>query len=305
MDDVTALQPQEPWYLLGEGSNTVFIEDFQGTIVHNRLKGVEIENLPEHTRVTVAGGENWHELVSYLRSNAFHGLENLALIPGSVGAAPVQNIGAYGVEVSQFIELVTAWDIDKQHWAYFSPADCQFGYRDSIFKQTPGRWFITEVSFLLPKAWAGVTHYAPLNELSEPVTASLIFDKVIETRRHKLPDPEVTPNAGSFFKNPVVSAERLKALMTQLPGLVSYPLADGSVKLAAGWLIDKLGLKSLSVGQVGVNPNQALVLVNNGQASGAELIALVQTIQDKVYDATGVTLEPEVRLVGRHGLINL
>lgn len=304
-DNLMTLEPQEPWYLLGEGSNTAFIEDFQGTVIHNALKGVQVDELPEYTRVTVAGGENWHELVSQLRSMDINGLENLALIPGSVGAAPVQNIGAYGVEVSQFIELVTAWDVEKRHWAYFTPSDCEFGYRDSIFKQTPGRWFITEVSFLMPKKWHPVTHYAPLNELPEPVTAQAIFDKVIETRRQKLPDPTVTPNAGSFFKNPVVSIEHLKALEPKLPGVVSYPVSDSSVKLAAGWLIDNLGLKSLSVGNVGVNPKQALVLVNNGQARGAELLALAQEIQDRVYDVTGVELEPEVRLVGAQGLINL
>lgn len=304
-DDLTTLQPREPWYLLGEGSNTAFIEDFQGTIIHNALKGIQVDELPEFFRVTVAGGENWHALVSELRSKDINGLENLALIPGSVGAAPVQNIGAYGVEVSQFIELVTAWDVEKRHWAYFTPSDCEFGYRDSIFKQTPGRWFITEVSFLLPKKWQPVTHYAPLNELSAPVTAQAVFDKVIETRQRKLPDPAVTPNAGSFFKNPVVSIEHLKALEAKLPGLVSYPVSDSSVKLAAGWLIDKLGLKSLSVGDVGVNPQQALVLINSGQAQGSDLVALAQEIQDRVYDVTGVTLEPEVRLVGAHGLIDL
>ena len=157
----------------------------------------------------------------------------------------------------------------------------------------------------MPKKWHPVTHYAPLNELPEPVTAQAIFDKVIETRRQKLPDPTVTPNAGSFFKNPVVSIEHLKALEPKLPGVVSYPVSDSSVKLAAGWLIDNLGLKSLSVGNVGVNPKQALVLVNKGQAQGAELLALAQEIQDRVYDVTGVELEPEVRLVGAQGLIEL
>ncbi|MCA1767376.1 MAG: FAD-binding protein, partial [Idiomarina sp.] len=165
-DDIQQLSFEEPYYLLGEGSNTLFVDDFQGTVICNQLLGVCIEELEADYYVTAAAGENWHNFVTDLRSRNIDGLENLALIPGSVGAAPVQNIGAYGVEVSTFIERVTAWDIKEKRWVEMSRDDCEFAYRDSVFKQHPGRWLITSVVFRLPKNWQPVAHYSPLNELS-------------------------------------------------------------------------------------------------------------------------------------------
>lgn len=304
-DAVEQLSFEEPYYLLGEGSNTLFLDDFQGTVICNQLLGVCIEEQEADYLVTAAAGENWHNFVTDLRARNIDGLENLALIPGSVGAAPVQNIGAYGVEVSTFIEQVTAWDIKEKQWVEMSSGDCEFAYRDSVFKQHPGRWLITSVVFRLPKNWQPVTHYSPLNELSGSVGAQKIFDKVIEIRQQKLPDPKLIPNAGSFFKNPVISKAQIDELVKKWPDIVYFPVADNQVKVAAGWLIEHLGLKSESVGEAAVNPNQALVLINRGQASGCDVTQLARKIMKKVADASGITLEPEVRLVGQHGLIHL
>ncbi|RUO64887.1 UDP-N-acetylmuramate dehydrogenase [Idiomarina ramblicola] len=304
-DAVEQLSFEEPYYLLGEGSNTLFVDDFQGTVICNQLLGVCIEERKTDYLVTAAAGENWHNFVTDLRTRNIDGLENLALIPGSIGAAPVQNIGAYGVEVSTFIEQVTAWDIRAKRWVEMTRGDCEFAYRDSVFKQHPGRWLITSVVFRLPKNWQPVTHYSPLNELSGRVTAQNIFDKVIEVRQRKLPDPKVIPNAGSFFKNPIVAKDQLDELLKKWPDMVYFPVADNQVKVAAGWLIEQLGLKSEFVGEAAINPYQALVLINRGQASGHDVTQLAQKIMKQVADVSGIILEPEVRLVGQHGLIQL
>ncbi|MDA6066867.1 UDP-N-acetylmuramate dehydrogenase [Idiomarina abyssalis] len=304
-DEVEQLAFEEPYYLLGEGSNTLFLEDFQGTVVCNRLLGVCIEELETSFLVTAAAGENWHNFVTDLRGRNIDGMENLALIPGSVGAAPVQNIGAYGVEVATFIEQVTAWDISEKCWVSMSTEDCQFAYRDSLFKQHPGRWLITSVTFRLPKDWRPVTHYSPLNQLSDNASAQSIFDKVIEVRQKKLPDPKVIPNAGSFFKNPVVSNALLESLLQKWPDIVYFPADESRSKVAAGWLIEHLGLKSLNEGDAAVNPNQALVLINRARATGADVSQLAQKIMKHVKEASGIELEPEVRLVGKHGLVQL
>ncbi|MCK7459372.1 UDP-N-acetylmuramate dehydrogenase [Idiomarina aminovorans] len=304
-DDIEQLSFEEPYYLLGEGSNTLFVDDFQGTVICNQLLGVCIEEQDTDYLVTAAAGENWHNFVTDLRARNIDGLENLALIPGSVGAAPVQNIGAYGVEVSTFIERLTAWDIKEKCWVEMSRDSCEFAYRDSVFKQHPGRWLITSVVFRLPKNWQPVTHYSPLTELSGSVSAQKIFDKVIEVRQQKLPDPRVIPNAGSFFKNPVVPKAQLDDLLKKWPAMVYFPVAGNQVKVAAGWLIEHLGLKTETVGEAAVNPNQALVLINCGQAIGGDVTQLALNIMKQVADASGIILEPEVRLVGEQGLIQL
>ncbi|MDV6315788.1 UDP-N-acetylmuramate dehydrogenase [Idiomarina sp. HP20-50] len=304
-DDVEQLSFDEPYYLLGEGSNTLFIDDFQGTVICNRLLGVCIEEQENAYLVTAAAGENWHNFVTDLRARNIDGLENLALIPGSVGAAPVQNVGAYGVEVATFIEQVTAWDIKKKSWVHMSRSDCQFCYRNSLFKQYPGRWLITSVVFRLPKDWQPVTHYSPLNELKGNVSAQNIFNKVLEVRQKKLPDPKVTPNAGSFFKNPVITKKQLEELLKKWPDMVYFPVAEDQVKVAAGWLIEHLGLKSEAIGGAAVNPHQALVLINKGDATGNDVTQLARRIMQQVAEASGITLEPEVRLVGQQGLLQL
>lgn len=304
-DDVEQLSFNEPYYLLGEGSNTVFVDDFQGTVICNRLLGVCIEELESAYVVTAAAGENWHDFVTDLRARNIDGLENLALIPGSVGAAPVQNIGAYGVEVATFIEQVTAWDIKDKCWIQMNRDECLFQYRDSVFKQQPGRWLITAVVFRLPKDWKPVTHYSPLNELQGNISAQNIFDKVIEVRQKKLPDPKVIPNAGSFFKNPVIAKSELNELLLRWPDLVYFPVNDNEVKVAAGWLIEHLGLKAEFVGDAAVNPHQALVLINRGQASGSDVTQLARKIILQVAEESGIRLEPEVRMVGQQGLVNL
>lgn len=304
-DDVEDLAFEEPYYLLGEGSNTLFVDNFYGTVICNRLLGVCIEEQESSYLITSAAGENWHNFVADLRARSIDGLENLALIPGSVGAAPVQNVGAYGVEVATFIEQVTAWDIKEKCWVSMNREACQFAYRDSVFKQHPGRWLITSVVFRLPKDWQPVTHYAPLNQLQGHVSAQKIFDTVVEVRQRKLPDPKVIPNAGSFFKNPVITKAQLDELLLKWPDMVYFPVADNQVKVAAGWLIEHLGLKSAFVGDAAVNPRQALVLINKAQATGSDIKQLALKIMKQVADASGIMLEPEVRLVGQHGLVQL
>lgn len=296
--------PQQA-YILGEGSNTIFLGDFELPIVKVELKGLSVKESETHWQVTVGAGENWHHLVSELLNQGVLGLENLALIPGTVGAAPVQNIGAYGREVSEFIETVQAWDRQTKQLVEFSNQECNFGYRDSIFKKYAGRWLIVEVKFAIPKQWQPEVSYGELRALGTPVTAQQIFKEVIATRQRKLPAPEEIPNAGSFFKNPIVSLAELHQLLKKYPKMPHFELGDNKVKLAAGWLIDNLGLKGFSIGQAAVHANQALVLVNLGGASATDLLLLARTVRSKVIEAYGVELEAEVRLLGRQGLITL
>ena len=233
-------------------------------------------------------------------------MENLALIPGTVGAAPIQNIGAYGVEVERFIAAVHYVDLLDGQRHTLPNAACKFGYRDSIFKhELKNKAFITQVDFLMPKQWCPVSNYSPLDTLTEP-TATEIFELVCHTRQSKLPDPKVLGNAGSFFKNPVVSheeAERLKSKFAQIP---NYPVDQQSTKLAAGWLIDQVGLKGFEYKNVAVHEAQARVWVNKtGKATGEELLDLIKIIRDKIFEQFNVKLETEVRLIGTHGEINI
>jgi UDP-N-acetylmuramate dehydrogenase len=256
-----------------------------------------------HWRIEVGAGENWHGVVEQLVRSGRPGLENMALIPGSCGAAPVQNIGAYGLELAERFESLQAWDFEAQRQVTLSLTDCQFGYRDSVFKHaTPGRYAILSITLALPKVWQPVRGYADVdNELKArgltQSTALDIFDAVVAIRRRKLPDPAVIGNAGSFFKNPVVSREKQAELVRHFPSLVSYPLSGGRYKLAAGWLIEAAGLKGATRGRAGVYEKQALVLVNRGGATGAEILALAREVQAKVADKFGVALEPEPVIV--------
>jgi UDP-N-acetylmuramate dehydrogenase len=258
---------------------------------------------PEGSLVEIGAGENWHEVVAWTLAQGCAGLENLALIPGTVGAAPVQNIGAYGVEIKDRFHSLDAVDLVTGRGVTLDAAACRFGYRDSVFKHTgfgglAGKSVITRVRFWLPRPWQPVLGYLELERkrletgIHAP-DAQTVFDWVCAIRRAKLPDPAVIGNAGSFFKNPVVSAEQCRDIIGRDPEIVHYPLPDGSVKLAAGWLIDACGWKGKTVGRAGVYDKQALVLVNRGGASGAEVLTLARAIQESVYGRFGIRLEPE------------
>lgn len=288
--------------VLGAGSNVVLPQHLSSLVVRVELKGIAlVEARPDAWVIDVAGGENWHDFVQLTVANGWDGLENMALIPGTVGAAPVQNIGAYGIELDTRIESVTAWHIPEAKIVTFNRADCGFHYRDSMFKRAGlGQWIILSVRFNFPRPWQPVLTYPDL--VRHPmlsvipageVTARQIFDAVCEIRRTKLPDPAVLGNAGSFFKNPVVPADQFNALRTLFPGLVSYAQPDQTFKLAAGWMIEQAGWKGRRVGQVGVHAHQALVLVNYGHATACELLGLARSVQLSVQQQFGVMLEIE------------
>lgn len=289
-----------PRLVLGGGSNILLTADFPGLVLHVELSG--IETLGEHAgtqHVRVAAGENWHRFVLWTLEQGYGGLENLSLIPGSVGAAPIQNIGAYGVEVGEFIESVTYFDFAGGEFFDLTREECAFGYRDSVFKhRLRDNTVIIAVTFALPKRWQANIRYAELAQelaacgVTDP-TARQISDAVIAIRQRKLPDPAQIGNAGSFFKNPLVSAQQRDALLHAHPQLVSYAQSDGSYKLAAGWLIDQCGWKGRSIGAAGVYEKQALVLVNRGGASGADIWRLAQAVQADVMVRFGVMLEAE------------
>lgn len=288
--------------VLGGGSNVVLPARLSRLVVRVQLKGIAlVEQRPDAWVIDVAAGESWHGFVQTSISQGWDGLENLALIPGTVGAAPVQNIGAYGVELDSRIETVTAWNIPEGRLVTFNREACGFHYRDSMFKRAgPGQWLIVSVRFCLPRPWRAVLTYPGLmhhpvlaSTAMDAVSAHQVFDAVCEIRRSKLPDPAVLGNAGSFFKNPIVSAAQFEKLKNRFADIVAYPQTDHSVKLAAGWLIERCGWKGRKVGRVGVHDRQALVLVNYGQATSSELLALAHSIQASVLDVFGVGLEIE------------
>lgn len=289
-----------PRLVLGGGSNILLTHDFSGLVLHMCGQGIEIVGAEtDAIYVRAAAGENWHQFVQWTLDHGLAGLENLSLIPGSVGAAPIQNIGAYGVEVGDLIHAVTAFDFETGETFILDKAACAFGYRDSIFKQRlRDRAVVLDVTFRLPKQWLANIRYADVAQelaqrgIAQP-SAQDVSTAVIAIRTRKLPDPALIGNAGSFFKNPVVPAELRDALLQQHPQMVNYPQPDGSFKLAAGWLIDQCGWKGKSLGQAGVYEKQALVLVNHGGATGQEVVQLAQAIQADVSARFGVQLEPE------------
>ena len=290
--------------VLGGGSNTVFLGDYPGRILLNRIRGLAFEECGEDVLVTAAAGENWHRLVRACIDRRLHGLENLIMIPGSVGAAPMQNIGAYGMELSEVFERLDAWDRDEQRMVTFEKPDCAFGYRDSHLKSTePGRFLVTSVTLRLSRRFQPRVGYASLAEALlqagiERPTSRQLAATVMQLRRHRLPDPSRLPNAGSFFKNPLVKASRAEALIADHPELLHWPMPNGMIKLGAGRMIELLGWKGKSIGDAAVYPNHALVLVNRGRATAAELLQLIEAIQTSVEDAFGLRLEPEPRLIG-------
>lgn len=287
-----------PRLVLGGGSNVLFTRDFDGLVLHMALTGREIAGQENGcTLVRAAAGENWHDFVQWTLAQGLGGLENLSLVPGTVGAAPIQNIGAYGLEIKDVFHAVTVFDTASGQQRVLRGAECRFGYRDSVFKHADGAGLVVlDVTFALPNAWQPNLRYAELAQELAGVaapTARAVSDAVIAIRQRKLPDPAVIGNAGSFFKNPVVPGEQCARLLASYPGMVHHRQADGSEKLAAGWLIDQCGWKGRNLGAAGVYPKQALVLVNNGGATGAEVVALARAIQADVAGRYGVTLEPE------------
>jgi UDP-N-acetylmuramate dehydrogenase len=290
--------------LLGEGSNTIFTENYDGLIVKNALKGIHISEDDDYYHLNVASGENWHDLVVLCMQRQIYGFENLALIPGTVGASPIQNIGAYGVEIERFIQSVEFLDLSTGMLGYFNKKECEFAYRDSRFKREPGKRVITSVNFAMPKKYRVVATYGPLTALSSP-TPEQIFEQVVATRQSKLPDPAVLGNAGSFFKNPTVSAEQFSSLSYAHPDIVHYAAPEGKVKIPAAWLIDQLGFKGKKLGDIACHKHQALVLVNYGNGTGEELLKLAREIKQGVYDSYGILLENEVRLIAQQGPMTL
>lgn len=289
-----------PRLVLGGGSNLLFTRDFSGLVLHMCLKGKSVSGEDEENiYVTAAAGESWHEFVLWTLENGWGGLENLSLIPGTVGAAPVQNIGAYGAEMKDYFYSLRAFDFQTGDIRVFSKEKCRFAYRDSFFKQEKnGRFAVLDVTFALPKNWQP--------NLSYPEVAAILMEQghlipsprevshtIIAIRRQKLPDPSLVGNAGSFFKNPTVSQTLFDALKTAHPQMPGYVQSDGGYRIAAGWLIDQCGWKGKASGNAGVCETQALVLINRGEATGEEIVRLSWMIQQDVKNRFGLWLEPE------------
>lgn len=295
----------DPPLLLGGGSNLLFAGDPPGTVLSLSANGIRIvADDGAQAIVRADAGAGWHDFVLWTLHHGFAGLENLALIPGTVGAAPIQNIGAYGVEVREFVHVVEAWEPASGKRLRFDRERCAFAYRDSLFKREADRFIVTAVEFALPRAAALRLDYAGIGEelaamgVDAP-TPTRVCEAVCRIRRRKLPDPAVVGNAGSFFKNPIVPAAQAEALAAAHPGLPQFRGADAATrKLSAAWLIDACGWKGRRDGDAGVSPQHALVLVNHGRATGAELLALARRIAASVHDRFGVALEPEPRIVG-------
>ncbi|MDX1489871.1 MAG: UDP-N-acetylmuramate dehydrogenase [Pseudohongiellaceae bacterium] len=289
--------------VLGGGSNVLLTSDYDGLVLHNSLRGIRIERAADNKMlVTAAGGENWHQFVKYCLEHHCYGLENLALIPGNVGAAPIQNIGAYGCEVADFIRFVRVEDIYSGNIDVLTPSDCQFSYRDSVFKnELAGKKIILEVGFeLLSEPEINLSYpalkqyFADKSLRPEP---EQVFKAVCDIRSSKLPDPKVLGNAGSFFKNPVITKAQYDALISKHPNMPSYQLEQGEVKVPAAWLIDQAGLKGLSVGDAQVHDKQALVIVNKGQASAEDITNLAKQVMHEVRARYDIALELEVQWI--------
>ncbi|WP_320052314.1 UDP-N-acetylmuramate dehydrogenase [uncultured Acetobacteroides sp.] len=292
----------QPIFVLGGGSNIIFTSDFEGVVLQPTGKSVEVlsEDCDSAT-LRVGAGMEWDDLVKLTVGKGLGGLENLSLIPGHVGACPVQNIGAYGVEVKDTIVAVEGFYLDSAERFCFDNGYCQFGYRDSIFKhELRGKVAITHVTFLLSKSPVLKTHYGNIEEelknYSER-TVQTVRDAVISIRERKLPDPKVIGNCGSFFKNPTISKDEFDAVKAQYSNVPNYPAADGKIKVPAAWLIETCGYKGIKKGHVGVHGQQALVLINLGNATGKEVIALADEIIAGVSDKFGIVLEKEVNIL--------
>ena len=297
---------ETPKLIIGGGSNILLCHNFDGLVIKMNILGVNILRQDDaHIYVTAGAGVNWHELVQFCVQHGYAGMENLSLIPGTVGAAPMQNIGAYGVELEQIFESLTAIHIRTGEKRIFTHADCAFGYRESIFKrELKGQYIITSVTFQLNKHPTFHTRYGAIQEtLSEMgvpennLSIKAISEAVIRIRRSKLPDPAQIGNAGSFFKNPEILKAQFDALRTQYPTLPGYPIGDNIVKVPAGWLIEQAGWKGYRSGDAGVHTKQALVLVNYGNATGDELLKLARQVQASVLAKFDIEISPEVNVI--------
>ncbi|MCP3044714.1 UDP-N-acetylmuramate dehydrogenase [Xanthomonas euvesicatoria] len=297
----------EPLLVLGSGSNVLLAGDPPGCVLcfDNRDMAI-IAHHADHAIVRAGAGVNWHALVLYSLQQGLSGLENLALIPGTVGACPIQNIGAYGAQVGDFIQVVEAFDQHSQQCVRLDAADCAFGYRDSVFKQQPERYLIGAVEFKLPLLHELRLDYAGIREELASMGAELagaadVAQAVINIRRRKLPDPDMLGNAGSFFKNPLLPSEQIAALQATFTDMPVYPGEQpGQGKLSAAWLIEQCGWKGQREGDAGVSPAHALVLVNYGNATGAQLLDVARRIAESVRERYSVILEPEPRIIGAH-----
>jgi UDP-N-acetylmuramate dehydrogenase len=293
-----------PKLILGGGSNILFTQNYEGVVMHNKIKGIEIVNEEENQVFVKAGaGEIWHDLVLYCINKNFGGIENLSLIPGTVGASPIQNIGAYGVELKDCFESLEAIDILSGKIKTFTHKECQFNYRDSIFKRDlKGKYIITTVTLKLSKdPILNISYGAIKSTLDEMgiknITIKHISDAVCNIRRSKLPDPVKIGNAGSFFKNPEIPISKFDELKVAYPNIPSYPTTPGMVKVPAGWLNEQCGWKGKVVGNTGVHKDQALVLVNHGGAKGDDVKELAKAIQQSVKEKFGIELETEVNII--------
>lgn len=304
LKEVLKQNHSENLFILGGGSNMLLTRDIHATVLHIDIKGKEVlESTEEFVIIRVNAGENWHEVVLWTLENNYGGFENLSLIPGNIGTAPIQNIGAYGAEIKDTLLSLKAIDIQTLEEVEFTNAQCEFGYRDSIFKsQYKGKYIITSVNFKLSKKYHTLqTNYGAIQEIFEKSGISTpsikdVSNAVIQIRKQKLPDPLVLGNSGSFFKNPVVSYEHLQNLKKSYPEIPSYQVSQAEFKVPAGWLIERAGLKGYREGDAGVHKNQALVLVNYGAATGKEILALAEKVQKKIKNQFKIDLEPEVNI---------
>ncbi|MEO5681415.1 MAG: UDP-N-acetylmuramate dehydrogenase [Chitinophagaceae bacterium] len=307
VDELSALQDMHnglPRLLLGGGSNMLFTDNFNGLVLKNEIKGItKVSEDDEFVYVKAGAGENWHRFVLHCIENSWAGAENLSLIPGNTGASPMQNIGAYGVEVKDIFQELDAFHLHDKKVVQFGLADCEFGYRESVFKRKYRDQFaILTVTYKLRKQPVFNTSYGAIEQELEKhgvqeLSIRAVSDAVIRIRSSKLPDPAVTGNAGSFFKNPQVSPEQFQVLRKNFPAIIAYPVAGGHMKLAAGWLVEQCGWKGYRRGDAGCHPKQALVLVNYGNASGSEIYDLSTAILQSVQEKFGVELEREVNII--------
>ena len=305
LKQILSLKKHSNKLILGGGSNMLLTKDFNGLVIHINLKGIDIISEDDNAVIVkVSAGENWHEFVLWCVKNDFGGVENLSLIPGNVGTSPIQNIGAYGVELKDTFKSCEALSVDTKLLQSFSKSDCNFGYRNSIFKQhAKGKFIITSVNFKLTKKhhnlsikYGAITSQLALMQVNNP-TIQDISKAVISIRESKLPDPKEIGNSGSFFKNPVISKTHFNTLLKNFKDIPSYPISENEVKVPAGWLIEKSGFKGKRLGNYGVHKNQALVLVNYGDAKGSDILNLSKLIQKTVNRLFGISIQAEVNIL--------
>lgn len=294
---------KKPFLILGAGSNVLFTKNFDGIIGKMEIMGIKkINETPSEVTLEVGAGENWHFFVSYCVQKGWGGIENLSLIPGTVGASPIQNIGAYGVEVKDTIKFVIAYDTMLEKWVTFDNSDCQFGYRSSIFKASNNRYIISQVQFTLQKQPILKTDYGVIRDVlhDKNIKSPTLIDisnAINQIRTDKLPDPKKIGNAGSFFKNPIITVNQYEKLKNEYPEMIAYPISNTAFKIAAGWLIESCGWKGKRIGNVGCYDKQALVIVSYGIKSGKEVYDFSEAIVQSVQHKFGIVLEREVNIL--------